>query len=53
MLKIKNKIEKDGRIEIGDLLKDTKIKPGDRVEVSPYKNKIIMEISNEKQSKGV
>jgi len=53
LLKVKKKIEKDGRIEIGDILKDAKIKPGDWVEVSPYKNKIIIEISKHKQSKGV
>ncbi len=53
MLKVKKKIEKDGRIEINDMLKDAKIKPGDWVEVSPYKNKIIIEISKEKQAKGV
>jgi len=53
LLKVKKRIEKDGRIEIGDLLKDAKIKPGDWVEVSPYKDKIVIKISMEPQPKGV
>jgi len=52
VLAVKKRIEKDGRIELGDLLKSTKIKPGDWVEIIPSKNKIIIQISKRAKPKG-
>ncbi|KKM11954.1 hypothetical protein SY88_06065 [Clostridiales bacterium PH28_bin88] len=53
LLHIKKRVERDGRIMIGEVLKVAKIKPGDLVEIVPTTNKITIKAIEPKKPKGV
>lgn len=52
MLPVKKRIEPDGRIAIGEVLKMAKIQPGDWVEITPANNKITIKITKRIKPKG-
>jgi len=52
MLPVKKRIEPDGRIAIGEVLKVAKIQPGDWVEITPAKNKITIKMTKRVKPKG-
>jgi hypothetical protein len=52
MLPVKKRIEPDGRIAIGEVLKMAKIQPGDWVEITPAKNKITIKMTKRIKPKG-
>ena len=52
MLPVKKRIEPDGRIAIGEVLKMAKIQPGDWVEITPAKNKITIKMTKRVKPKG-
>ncbi len=52
MLPVKKRIEPDGRIAIGEVLKMAKIQPGDWVEITSAKNKITIKMTKRIKPKG-
>jgi hypothetical protein len=52
MLPVKKRIEPDGRVAIGEVLKMAKIQPGDWVEITPAKNKITIKMTKRIKPKG-
>jgi len=52
MLPVKKRIEPDGRIAIGEVLKMAKIQPGDWVEITPANNKITIKMTRRIKPKG-
>ncbi|KKM10733.1 hypothetical protein SY88_11575 [Clostridiales bacterium PH28_bin88] len=50
---IKARIDAEGRISIKKILKKTKIRPGDLIEIVPDTNKIVLKIANKEKPKGV
>ncbi|MHB1420709.1 MAG: hypothetical protein ACYCX4_14200 [Bacillota bacterium] len=53
MLPFKKKVEKDGTISMGEVLKLAKILPGDLVEIIPGTNKITIKATAPQKVKGV
>ncbi|MDH7579096.1 MAG: hypothetical protein QHH75_15080 [Bacillota bacterium] len=53
MLPVKKRVGMDGRIAIGEVLKMTKIQPGDWVEITPANNKITIKMTKRVKPKGV
>ena len=52
MLPVKKRVEPDGRIAIGEMLKMAKIQPGDWVEIIPANNKITIKMTKRMKPKG-
>jgi len=52
-LAVKKRIERDGSILIGDVLKTARIQPGDVVEIIPARNKITIKPVTPQRGKGV
>lgn len=52
MLPVKKRIEPDGRVAIGEVLKMAKIQPGDWVEITPAENKITIKMTKRIKPKG-
>lgn len=52
MLPVKKKVEPDGRIAIGEVLRMAKIKPGDWVEITPTNNKVTIKMTKRRKPKG-
>lgn len=52
MLPVRKRIEPDGRIAIGEVLKMAKIQPGDWVEITPARNKITIRMTKQIKPKG-
>jgi hypothetical protein len=52
MLSVKKKIEPDGRIAMGEVLKMARIQPGDWVEITPANNKITIKMTKRIKPKG-
>ncbi len=52
MLPVKKRIEADGRIAIGEVLKVARIEPGDWVEITPANNKITIKMTKRIKPKG-
>ncbi|WP_104370440.1 hypothetical protein [Desulfocucumis palustris] len=52
MLPVKKKVEPDGRIAIGEVLRMAKIQPGDWVEIIPTNNKVTIKITKRRKPKG-
>ena len=53
MLPVKKRVDQHGRIAIGEVLKMTKIRPGDWVEITPSTNKITIKVAKKIKPKGV
>ncbi len=53
MVPVRRRVELDGRIAIGEVLKMAKMQPGDWVEITPTCNKITIKIARRVKPKGV
>ncbi|MCL6639473.1 MAG: hypothetical protein K6T80_07330 [Firmicutes bacterium] len=53
MLPVRKRVEPDGRIAIGEVLKVAEIQPGDWVEITPAKNKVTIKMTKRMKPKGV
>ena len=53
MLPVKKRVDQHGRIAIGEVLKMSKIEPGDWVEITPGTNKITIKATKKIKPKGV
>lgn len=52
MRPVKKRVELDGRIAIGEVLKTAKIRPGDWVVITPSDNKITIKMTRRLKPKG-
>ncbi|MFZ5688752.1 MAG: hypothetical protein ACOY9Y_11365 [Bacillota bacterium] len=53
MLPVKKRVDQHGRIAIGEVLKMSKIQPGDWVEITTSTNKITIKVTKKIKPKGV
>lgn len=53
MLPVKKRVDEHGRIAIGEVLKMSKIQPGDWVEITPGPDKITIRVAKKTKPKGV
>ncbi len=53
MIPVRARVELDGRISIGEVLKMAKMQPGDWVDITPASNKITIKIARRIKPKGV
>jgi predicted methyltransferase len=53
VIPVRTRVELDGRISIGEVLKMAKMQPGDWVDITPASNKITIKIARRIKPKGV